>query len=60
MQEMIDTCQTAAAVLEELFNFDGQLEELCCMSEMEGEFGLSADEMIAALRSFIQTAKSLG
>lgn len=60
MHEMIDTCQTAAAVLEELFNFDGQIEELCAMSEMEGEFGMSANQMIAALRNFLQTMKSIG
>lgn len=40
-------------ILSELFNFDGQLEELCTMSEIEGEFGMSADEMIATLKAFI-------
>ncbi len=60
MKDMIDTCQTAAAVLEELFNFDGQIEALCCDSETEGEFGMTADQMLAALHDFINAAKALG
>lgn len=59
MEDMIDTCKTAAAVLEELFTFNGQIEELCCESEMEGEFGMSADQMIEALHNFIQTMKAV-
>ena len=42
-----------ALILQELFNFDGQIEELCTMSEMEGEFGMSAEEMLNTLRTFI-------
>lgn len=42
-----------ALILQELFNFDGQIEELCTMSEMEGEFGMSADEMLTTLRTFM-------
>lgn len=42
-----------ALILQELFNFDGQIEELCTMSEMEGQFGMSADEMLSALRTFV-------
>lgn len=45
-------------ILKELFNFDGQVEELCTMSEMEGEFGMSADDMIATLQAFIAYATS--
>lgn len=45
--------EKVAAILAELFNFDGQLEELCAMSEMEGQFGMSADDMISVLKSFI-------
>lgn len=45
-------------ILKELFNFDGQVEELCTMSEMEGEFGMSADSMIATLKAFIAYATS--
>lgn len=42
-----------ALILDELFNFDGQLEELCTMSEIEGEFGVDADEMIKTLKGFV-------
>lgn len=42
-----------ADILAELFNFDGQLEELCSMSEMEGEFGMPANDMIDVLKAFI-------
>lgn len=43
-------------ILQELFNFDGQVEELCTMSEMEGQFGMTADDMIATLKAFIAYA----
>ncbi len=49
-----------AAILEELFNFNGQIEELCYAYEAEGKFGIPADQMIAILREFIETVKSLG
>lgn len=42
-----------ASIIRELFNFDGQIEEMCAMSEMEGEFGMTADEMLETLREFI-------
>lgn len=42
-----------ALILDELFNFDGQLEELCAMSEIEGEFGMDSDEMIETLKGFV-------
>lgn len=45
--------EKTAAILAELFNFDGQIEELCSMSEMEGQFGMSAEKMLSTLRSFI-------
>lgn len=45
-------------ILKELFNFDGQVEELCTMSEMEGEFGMPADDMVATLKAFIAYATS--
>lgn len=44
-----------ALILDELFNFDGQLEELCTMSEIEGEFGMDASEMIETLKTFVST-----
>lgn len=44
-----------ALILNELFNFDGQLEELCAMSEIEGEFGMDSDEMIKTLKTFVST-----
>ncbi len=44
-----------ANILDELFQFDGQIEELCSMSEMEGQFGMEATEMIETLQSFIET-----
>lgn len=44
-----------ALILNELFNFDGQLEELCAMSEIEGEFGMDSDEMIETLKTFVST-----
>lgn len=44
-----------ARILDELFNFDGQLEELCTMSEIEGEFGMDSDEMIETLKTFVST-----
>lgn len=44
-----------ALILDELFNFDGQLEELCAMSEIEGEFGMDSDEMIETLKTFVST-----
>ncbi len=43
-----------AAILNELFQFNDQIEELCIMSEAEGEFGMPANEMIFTLRDFIQ------
>lgn len=43
-------------ILRELFNFDGQVEELCTMSEMEGQFGMTADDMIGTLKAFIAYA----
>lgn len=49
---MKDLNHKTALILNELFAFDG-LTELCIMSEMEGEFGLSADTMISTLRTFI-------
>lgn len=42
-----------ALILDELFNFDGQLEELCVMSEIEGEFGMNSCEMIETLKAFV-------
>ena len=46
----------AGEILQELFDFDGQVEELCTMSEMEGEFGMTADDMINTLKAFIAYA----
>lgn len=43
-------------ILRELFNFDGQVEELCTMSEMEGQFSMTADDMIGTLKAFIAYA----
>ena len=43
-------------ILKELFNFDGQIDELCAMSEMEGEFGMTGDEMLATLQAFVSYA----
>lgn len=43
-------------ILKELFNFDGQISELCVMSEMEGEFGMASDEMLATLQAFVAYA----
>lgn len=48
----------AGAVIQELFNFDGQVEELCAMSEMEGQFGMDANTMIDVLRQFAAYATS--
>lgn len=45
--------QKVAYILQELFNFDGQIEDLCCMSETEGVLGMPADEMIDSLKQFI-------
>lgn len=45
--------RTVAAILAELFNFDGQIEELCAMSEVEGEFGMDSDKMVKTLQAFI-------
>lgn len=42
-----------AGIIKELFNFDGQIEELCGMSEMEGEFHLTGSEMLAKLHTFV-------
>lgn len=42
-----------ALILDELFNFDGQLEELCAMSEIEGEFGMNSGEMVETLKAFV-------
>lgn len=47
------------AILDELFQFDGQIEELCTESEMQGEFPMSATDMIATLRAFVEHTKSL-
>ena len=47
------------AIINELFNFDGQVEELCTMSEMEGQFGMPANDMIETLRSFVRYAAAL-
>lgn len=44
-------------ILEELFNFDGQIEELCCMSEIEGDFDYTSDDMIETLHNFIKFSK---
>lgn len=41
-----------AAIIKELFNFDGSIEELCAMSEMEGEFRFNSNEMLAKLHEF--------
>ncbi len=49
----MELSRKVALILQELFNFDGQVEELCTMSEMEGEFGMPAEEMLNALRTFI-------
>lgn len=45
--------EATAAILAELFNFDGQIEDLCSMSEIEGQFGMPAEKMLSTLRSFI-------
>lgn len=42
-----------ALILDELFNFDGQLEELCAMSEIKGEFGMNSGEMVETLKAFV-------
>lgn len=46
-------------ILEELFNFDGQLEELCTMSEIEGEFGMDAGNMLTVLKDFIEQSQKV-
>lgn len=45
--------QRAAYIIQELFNFDGQVEELCAMSETEGEFGIESAVMVDTLKQFI-------
>lgn len=56
MDEVIATAPSVsndvADILRELFNFDGQIEELCAMSEMEGQFGMSAEQMLDILHEF--------
>lgn len=49
----------ASAIINELFNFDGKIEELCAMSETEGQFGMSASDMIEILRDFVRYADAL-
>lgn len=51
-----EVIRKTSEILSELFNFDGQVEELCTMSEMEGQFGMTADDMIATLKAFIAYA----
>ncbi len=46
-----------ADILDELFKFDGQMEELCTLSEMESDFGMSYDEMVYTLKEFIEKYK---
>lgn len=55
----LNIIRDTAAILRELFNFDGQVEELCAMSEMEGQFGMPADEMLDTLKEFIAVAERL-
>ena len=52
---MDNTCliTEVADILKELFQFDGQIEELCSMSEMEGEFKFNAETMLLKLKAFI-------
>lgn len=45
-------------ILEELLNFNGQLEELCIASEEEGQFCMSANAMIGEIYDFISYAKN--
>lgn len=41
-----------ANIIRELFNFEGSIEELCAMSEMEGEFEFNSNEMLDKLHQF--------
>lgn len=54
-----DKIKVAGRIIEELFNFDWQIEELCAMSEMEGVFDMSAEDMIKTLQDFVEYSKSL-
>lgn len=44
-----------AAILSELLNFDGQIAELCTISEMEGQFGMPCEEMLNTIMLFVGT-----
>lgn len=54
-----DKIKATGRIIEELFNFDWQIEELCTMSEMEGIFDMSAEDMIKTLWDFVEYSKSL-
>ncbi len=51
----MDNLAKVASILNELFQFDGKIEELCAMSEIEGQFGMESIEMIKTLKSFVDT-----
>lgn len=54
-----DKIKATGRIIEELFNFDWQIEELCTMSEMGGIFDMSAEDMIKTLWDFVEYSKSL-
>lgn len=59
MEQKDKLLQNTGAVLEELFNFNGQIEELCSLSEAEGEFSMDSNTMLQTLKDFIAYAKTL-